>query len=623
MPSPILQSGDRAVYVPIDAQPPVDAQYDDHTRLPAEDLTIRQRIGNALRRHKLKLCLALIAALLIIGGTLYGVSKLGKDNESSHVVRVSKAAVSTENPICSDIGVDILKRGGSAVDATIAAGICIGVTNPYSSGIGGGGFMVVYPGKGVINASEFIDFRESAPAAAHKDMYNKDPSLAQFGGLAVAIPGELRGFEAAHQRYGNLPWKDLFEPSIKLAREGWTVSKTLEHRMSLVGDIILEREEWREIFAPHGKLLREGDAVKRTTFARTLETIASKGADAFYTGPIAESLVRTIKNTGGIVTMEDMQSYAARVAPAIEGYYHGHKVVTSPLPTSGPVLISILNLLEGYDLKSEGRTSTNVHRLIESYKHAYAERTFYGDPIDPVYRNITAISEQYMQKDMSLKKRLMIDDDKTYEPAYYGPEFEGVETHGTMHVSVLDENGMGVSMTSTVNLLFGGMVMDRETGIILNDEMDDFSIPNHPNAFDLPASPYNFIHPSKRPLSSSTPAIILSPTSAVPKLIIGASGGSRIITSTVQALVDILSYDMTVEQALSQPRLHHQLLPNEVFVEWEVDGDLVRDLGRKGHKVTRWPKGLYLSGVEIVHRKAEGVVEAGSDWRKGGAARGY
>ncbi|KAI8906516.1 nucleophile aminohydrolase [Powellomyces hirtus] len=578
-----------------------------------------RRFGHYLQGRKRRIA-GIAALFLLVTMAVVAIARQekGPSRSTAGAVRAKQGAVSSEHPICSQIGVDVLKDGGSAVDAAIATGVCIGSTNMYSSGIGGGGFMVVREKTG---DSRFIDFRESAPAGASKDMYKDDPTKAQFGGTGVGVPGEIRGFEAAHKKYGKLEWKRLFQPSVELCINGWEVNPILEQRINLVPDLMLKNKEFRAVFAPNGKLLKSGDIIKRETYGATLREIGEKGASVFYEGWIAEELVKTTRADGGVLSMDDMRNYTAKVQPTLVGFFHGRRIITAPPPTSGPVLLSILNVMEGYDLSAEGRTATNIHRLIEAYKHGFAERSYYGDPIDTTFRNITEIAAEFADKSNAWRVRRLISDTKTFPVEYYNPTFDIKEDHGTMHVSVLTADGEAVSMTSTVNLLFGGQIMDAKTGVILNDEMDDFSIPGHPNAFGLAPSPYNYIQPYKRPLSSSVPTIIENGDQV--EAVIGASGGSRIITAVAQALLDMLSFNADAALAVRQPRAHHQLLPNTLFVEYEYDGRLLKELEKLGHSVHVFDKGLYLSGVEAIHRLPDGTIQAASDWRKGGSSAGY
>ncbi|KAJ3107195.1 hypothetical protein HDU97_004615 [Phlyctochytrium planicorne] len=561
----------------------------------------------------------LATTLLALYGIIYlSHVSLKPYQQSPIVVKAKNGAVSSENVLCSDAGVDILREGGSAVDAAIATSLCIGVTNMYSSGIGGGGFMLVRSTNGTY---EYIDFRETAPQKAFKDMYNDDPQKAQIGGLSVGVPGEIRGFEVAHKRHGKLPWKRLFQSAIKISRDGWTVTPMLAKRMQSSKDQILNDEAFREVFAPKGTLLQVGQTIKRTTLATTLETIADEGAQVFYEGKIAELLVETTQRSGGILTLEDMKGYVAEIRKPLVGYYHGQKVVTTPSPASGAVLLSILNIIEGYNFRATGKTPVNLHRLVEAMKFAYAQRSFYGDPIDPIYKNITRIETDFISKDLSERIRANISDEKTFEPNHYNPSFDTKEDHGTMHVSVLTSEGDAVSLTSTVNLIFGARVMDKTTGIILNDEMDDFSIPGVPNAFGLPPSPYNFIHPKKRPLSSSVP--VMTERNGDIECVSGASGGSRIITSTLQVVLNMLDFQMDVGQAVGEPRLHHQLFPHELEIENAVPQSLEAYFRSRGHALKRLAPDLTYTGVESIRKRPDGLIEAASDARKGGVSSGW
>lgn len=521
--------------------------------------------------------------------------------------------VASENPICSEIGVNILRQEGSAVDAAIAASLCIGVTNFYASGIGGGGFMTVRNADG--NA-RCIDFREEAPAASTTDMFSKNPSQAQIGGLSVGIPGELRGLFEAHQRYGKLPWKTLVKPSVALSRDGWIITKDFEDH---VNPELIKDPAWAEILAPEGRMLRQGDVIKRTKYARTLQSIAEEGIDSFYNGSIARQLVKTIKEHGGIMTLKDLASYNAKVLEPLVGSYRGYTIITSPPPSSGAVLLAVLNILEGFSIKK--LDSLTFHRIIESWKFGYAQRSFYGDPIDPIYRNITEIMDGYLKEHTARTIRRNISDSRTFNVSHYFVPYDVKEDQGTMHISVLTAAGEAVSLTSTVNLVFGSRVLDRETGILLNDQMDDFSIPGISNYFGLAPSPYNFIHPGKRPLSSSVPTIIEDDGQV--KFVAGASGGSRIITATLQVIIEMIDLKMDPAIAIHEPRAHHQLLPNTLVLEQEFDHGVAQQLSERGHNITWLPPSVFKSGVEAILVANDGTILGASDARKGGHASAF
>ncbi|CAO3619887.1 unnamed protein product [Mucor hiemalis] len=403
-----------------------------------------------------------------------------------HAVRGSKGAVAVEAEECSNVGVDILKKGGNAVDAAIASTLCIGVIDSFATGIGGGGFMLIRSPNGTF---EFIDFRETAPKAATHDMFVKDPSLAAVGPLSVAVPGEIRGLELAHKRHGKLAWSELFAPSIRIARNGFKATGLLEIRVKTEELWMKNSSEWADVYYPNGVAINEGDIVKRPTLANTLELISEKGADEFYEGEIAKKLVKTIQTAGGIITLEDFKNYKPIIRPTMSTYYNGRKITTCSEPTSGPVILSVLNLIERFQFKVEGLTGLNLHRLVEAFKFGYAFRTEMGDP-DFIHN--TERIEEITTKDFASTIRRQITDDITHDPLYYNPKFDHIESHGTMHLSVVDEHDGAVALTSTVNLIFGSHIMDAETGIVLNDEMDDFSIPNTPNMFGLYPSEFNY-----------------------------------------------------------------------------------------------------------------------------------
>ncbi|KAJ3271370.1 hypothetical protein HDV01_006875 [Terramyces sp. JEL0728] len=298
-------------------------------------------------------------------------------------------AVATEHELCSDIGVNVLKDGGSAVDSAVATCICIGTVNFYASGIGGGGFMVH---RGADGETTVFDFREEAPAAATTNMFIKDPMSAQLGGLSVAVPGELRGLEQAHKKFGKLPWKRLFEPSIAIARDGFRVNKAFEAKTKSTKDEIAKDPILQKLLAPNGKLLVDGDWLKRPEYAKTLESIAEEGADVFYNGWIADELIKTVNRTGGILTLEDLRNYRAKETRPLVGSYRGLKVISAPPPASGAVLLSVLNTIENYSAFDK-LDPLNTHRLVEALKHGYAERGFYGDPIDVLVVNISPFTE--------------------------------------------------------------------------------------------------------------------------------------------------------------------------------------------------------------------------------------
>ncbi|KAL0097349.1 gamma-glutamyltransferase [Phycomyces blakesleeanus] len=563
---------------------------------------------------------AAITFVILVTGSLFLWStpsnpNKGQEEFKGRLVTGYQGAVAVEAEECSDVGIQVLKDGGNAVDSSIASALCIGVIDSFATGIGGGGFMLIRSPNGTY---EFIDFRETAPAASHKDMFIDQPDLAKYGGMAVGVPGEIRGFELAHSRHGKLPWKALFEPAIKLARGGFKTTRLLEKRLQSGKPWMENSTEWTDVFAPQGHLAKAGELIKRTQLANTLEIIANEGADAFYVGTLAQHMVNTTQAAGGILTLEDMASYRPLIRPAIHTYYHGRKVVTCSAPTSGPVILSVLNLLERFNLKMLGNTGLNVHRLVEAFKFGYAFRTELGDP--EFTQNYERLDE-IVSKEWSSIVRKNISDETTFDPMYYQPKFDHVDTHGTMHLSVVDKNDGAVALTSTVNLLFGARLLDPVTGVIMNDEMDDFSIPGKPNTFGLYPSAYNYAAPGKRPLSSITPVIIERDSEF--EIAIGGSGGSGIPTATLDVILNVIDYDMDLYEAIASPRVHHQLIPNVAIVEHDYDQKMGGYLEEKGHDVVFLDKSLSATAVQAVGRLTNGRVIAASDPRKYGIAAAY
>ncbi|KAI0645531.1 gamma-glutamyltranspeptidase [Trametes meyenii] len=538
----------------------------------------------------------------------------------AYLVRASNGAIASENELCSEIGVNTLKDGGNAVDAIVSTTLCIGVVNMFSSGIGGGGFMTVrIPPSSPNTSSEVftVDFRETAPALSNKTMYVDNPKAALWGGLSVGIPGELRGLEEAHRRWGTLPWKRLVQPAVKLA-EGWTVQTELARRLRMFAPLMLNEPDWRAVFAPEGRLLREGETIRRTNLSRTLATIAEEGPGAFYKGPIADAIVNKVRETGGILSHADLEGYEAHVQRALKGSYRGRKVYTPHAPTSGPVLIHMLNLMEHYEeLVEDGRTLLNVHRFIEAMKFGFAARTRVGDPA--FHDNVQKIHE-IPTKEYAEEVFANITDDRTHPPEYYHPIYDVVVDHGTSHSSIVDKDGMAVALTTTVNLVFGSAVLDPVTGVILNDEMDDFSTPGAPNAFGLYPSPYNYPEPGKRPLSSTVPMIMEHADGSF-YLAIGGSGGSRIFPAVFQVILN-LDWGMDVSAAVEHGRLHDQLFPLMVDADDILSPTLLDGLREKGHNITVSDTSRVAAVIQAVV-KPNNTVYAASDSRKNGVAAGY
>ncbi|KAJ3909984.1 gamma-glutamyltranspeptidase [Lentinula edodes] len=536
----------------------------------------------------------------------------------SFLIEAQNGAVASENVRCSEMGVRIMKEGGNAIDAAVASCMCIGVVNMFSAGLGGGGFLAVrIPPSSSNTSSEVfvVDFRETAPSLANETMFPAGGNSSQFGGLAVAVPGAVRGLAEAHRRWGKLSWKQVIEPSAELAL-GWEVDVELARRITFYPDLMLNNPDWNSTFAPHGALLKEGELIRRPNLSRTLSIIASEGPESFYKGPIADSLVRKIQATGGIISKEDFENYTVNVYPALEGRYVDKKIYVSGAPTAGPVLLHMLNILEAYDFNQT--TGLNVHRLVESMKFGFAARTHLSDP---AFRNDTETIHQIHTKAYADFIRENLTDDRTHAAQYYNPLFDMPEDHGTSHISVVDKDGMAVALTDTVNTVFASQVLDPETGIILNNEMDDFSVPGTPNAFGLWPSPYNYPEPRKRPLSSTVPVIVENADGSF-YLSVGGAGGSLIFTAILQVFLHLLQ-GINLLEAVEHGRLHDQIYPAVTVADNIYPEDLLDALRVRGHNVTVFDINRISSVINIVVQHKNGTIFAVSDARKNGIAAGY
>ncbi|KAM0194250.1 hypothetical protein ACHAPA_005068 [Fusarium lateritium] len=524
-----------------------------------------------------------------------------------------RGAVASEAQECSYIGRDLLARGGNAVDAMIGTTFCVGVIGMYHSGIGGGGFMIVRDKKGNYEA---IDFRESAPAAAHEDMYQGNVNGSIYGGLSVGVPGEVRGFEYAHKKYGSLPWKTVLQGAIKVAHDGFIVNadmaRFVEKTVKNHYNFFVEDPSWAEDFTQNGQLIAEGEKITRRRYARTLQAIAEHGADVFYTGPFAESMVKTIQDSNGTITLDDYRNYEAISREVLQTEYKGYNVYGISSPAGGAVSLNILNTMNGYTHQDEDRNTT-LHIYIEAMKFAYGARLRLGDP--DFVDGVPELEHEMLNLTTAEKIRKKIDPQNTQDLKKYDPKgIYSSDGHGTSHIVTADGDGMAVSLTTTVNLIFGSFLMDNLTGVILNNEMNDFSIPGVPNEFGFAPAEANFIRPNKRPLSSCTPLIVSDKDNSL-FAVIGAAGGSRIISATTQVAWRILtSPSWSIKDAVREPRVHNQLLPNVLLVEKKFSQYDVPSLKERGHNITWVDEGL--SSVQALTRDSDGVFEVAAEPRQ-------
>ena len=483
-----------------------------------------------------------------------------------HPVIGRNGIVSTQESIASQVGLDILREGGNAADAAVAVAYALSVTLPKAGNLGGGGFLLYYSADDEKTIA--IDFREMAPSAAHKNMYldgegNVDQKLARFSPRSIGVPGTVRGLSKLHSRFGSLPFKPLVEPAIRLAKEGIVVSPGLATDLSNYRERLNRNPTISKIFyKENGACHQFGEVLVQDDLAWSLTQISETGDRAFYEGAIAEKLVTFMEENDGLITAADLKNYRVVERAPVRGHYKGYDIVSMPPPSSGGVhVIQMLNILENTALQETGHNSAkSIHFLAESMKYAFADRSQYlGDPdffrVPIKWLTSKAYGKEIFGEIEAGKARPAKDIRPGVEP------FE--EGENTTHFSIMDRFGNALSMTYTLNYSFGSRQMAEGTGILLNNEMDDFSAkPGVPNGFGLLGGEANAIEPGKRPLSSMTPTIVFR--DGEPHLVTGSPGGSKIITTVLQTILNVIEYDMNIAEASNSPRIHHQWLPDEL-----------------------------------------------------------
>ncbi|WP_322514645.1 gamma-glutamyltransferase [Rhodopseudomonas palustris] len=542
----------------------------------------------AMLRRKAVTALVVIVALVVTPLATSAQDMRGgaaRSPGAASAVVAQHGMVVAQERLSAEIGAQFLARGGNAIDAAVATGFAMAVTYPRAGNLGGGGFMLIHAAK--TNEDIAIDYRETAPQAATREMFltdgKPDPDKSRRSALGIGVPGTVAGLALALEKYGSGKFSlaEIVQPAIALARDGVPVADDTADTLPDWHPWLSRWPSTRKIFArPDGSPLREGDRLVQPDLAATLQAIADHGPDGFYRGEVADKLARGIRDAGGIVTTDDLANYQAVVRAPVRGTYRGYDIVAMPQPSSGGVvLIETLNILEGYPMPSLAQGSApSLHLLIEAMKRAYADRARYLG--DPAY--VDAPLSTLLSKDYAAKLRAGIDADRATAATQALPQPK--EGENTTHYSVADDQGNAVSNTYTLNFSYGvGLVADG-TGVLLNNELDDFTAaPGASNAYGLVGFGANLPAPGKRPLSSMSPTIVLK--DGKPVLVTGSPGGSRIISAVLQVIVDVLDYRMNVAAAVGAPRLHHQWMPDEVRVEHGFPDATLNALRAMGHRI--------------------------------------
>ena len=550
-------------------------------------------------------------------------------------VHARKAMVVSIHVEASQVGANILRQGGNAVDAAVATGFALAVVHPSAGNIGGGGFMLLRKANGEVH---FLDFREKAPKAATRDMYldaqgNVVPNASLVGYKAVGVPGSVAGLIYAEQHWGKLSLRAVMAPAIRLARDG--VRLTYEEAQSMHNDALAQFADSHRIFQRDGKFYEAGEIFRQPELARTLERIAANPkANEFYKGAMARELAAEIKRGGGLVTTEDLAEYEVKERQPIKGTYRGYDIISAPPPSSGGItLMETLNILEGYNLGKMGnRSADSIHLTVEAFRRAFFDRAeLLGDSdfsqipvaqlIDKKYADGWRQSLEMMRATESRDVHRPSGFGELDRPASLHPPFMGRESNNTTHYSVVDEQGDAVAVTTTLNDSFGSAVTAGKLGFLLNDEMDDFtSKPGVPNGYGLIQGEANAIAPGKRPLSAMSPTIVLKDGKLF--MVLGSPGGPRIISTVANILMGVIDYGLDIQQAVNAPRFHHQWLPDEIDIEKNgISPDTIKLLQARGHKIkaeTYWSEGECIA----VDPKT-GELLGAPDGRSGGKAVGY
>ena len=567
-----------------------------------------------------------LASLGLAGAFVLPLAALGENlpapaTAGAPAVTAAHGMVVAQEKLAARIGADILQKGGNAVDAAVAVGFAMAVTYPRAGNIGRGGFMIIHRANGEDMA---IDYRETAPAAINRTSFldaqgNADPQKSRDSALAIGVPGTVAGLALAEQKYGSgrFTLADLIEPAIALARDGFPVADDTADSLPKDGPRLARWASSAQIFLKaDGSTLAPGDTLLQADLAATLQTIAKKGPRAFYEGPVAEKLSAAVRAAGGVMTVDDLKSYRATERAPVRGSYRGYDVVSMPPPSSGGIaLIEMLNILEGYNLAKTDEAQ-QLFLIVEAMKRAYADRAwFLGDPDVVKVPVARLISKKY-----AADWRATINPERATPASEIHPGAEAApEGHNTTHFSVIDRFGNAVSNTYTINFSYGVGLVAAGTGVLLNNELDDFAAKaDAPNAYGLVGYDANAPGPGKRPLSSMTPTIVLK--DGKPWLVTGSPGGSRIINTVLQILIDVIDRKMDIASAVSAPRVHNQWMPDCVFVESALPQELIAALQARGDDVVVLQTPTSANSILVT---SAGFIGAADPRTRGALAAGY
>lgn len=543
-------------------------------------------------------------------------------NTSKAPIPARNGMVVTEQRLASEVGLQILKQGGNAVDAAVAVGYALAVTHPCCGNLGGGGFMLIHLANG---KDTFINFREKAPLAATRTMYldeqgNVVPGLSTKGYLAVGVPGTVLGFDRALSAYGTMTRADVIAPAIELAQKGFVLHPGDAKILNASTQTFQKQPNVAGIFLKNGTTPYEaGDRLVQQDLANTLQLIADQGSDAFYKGAIASEIVKASKSNNGILTKEDFAKYTVSETTPVRCTYQSYEVISSPPPGGGTTLCEMLNILEGYKLKQlEFRSAPMLQLMLSAMLYAYADRnTYLGDP-----NFVNNPVERLLSKDYAAQIRAKIPENRAIPPEPLFPKVTTNQGNHTTHYSIQDRYGNTVSVTYTINSLFGAGVIAGKTGFLLNNEMDDFtSKPGVPNNFGLVQGKANIIEPGKQPLSSMSPTVVTKNGKVF--LVTGSPGGSTIPTTVLQVITNVIDYGMNIQQAVDTPRFHYQGLPNRVRTEpYALKSASIETLQQWGYQIA--PLGTWGAAESLMVNPETGWIYGANDSRRpAGAALGY